>query len=197
MGVGISWHLTIRFRFGGQRFDSKPILDSKPIIDSKTICDATRFLKHLSLTQSLKSLPTLCLIIKENQLMNYLLYFLFEKKLFLVTIMTFNEQCNNRCSLHFNTKWMCKKKKSIMNFSESKQNRSRENREKSKNRFFFPPLVTMVIHKHCTLHIYIRDFILSIESEPSETTIKHTETHTVTHTHTHTQSHTQSHTNTE
>ena len=93
-------------------------------------------------TQSLKSLPTLCLIIKENQQMNYLLYFLLEKKLFLVTIMTFNEQCNNRCSLHFNTKWMCKKKKSIMNFSESKQNRSRENREKSKNRFFFPPLLS-------------------------------------------------------
>src|SRR4029434_5895773 len=91
-------------------------------------------------TQSLKSLPTLCLIIKENQQMNYLLYFLFEKKLFLVTIMTFNEQCNNRCSLHFITKWMCKKllKKSIMNFSESRQNRSRENREKSKNQFFFP-----------------------------------------------------------
>src|SRR4029434_6071628 len=62
-------------------------------------------------TQSLKSLPTLCLIIKENQQMNYLHYFLLEKKLFLVTIMTFNEQCNNRCSLHFNTKWMCKKKK--------------------------------------------------------------------------------------
>ena len=55
-------------------------------------------------TQSLKSLPTLCLIIKENQQMNYLLYFLLEKKLSLVTIMTFNEQCNNRCSLHFNTK---------------------------------------------------------------------------------------------
>src|SRR4029434_5462595 len=75
--------------------------------------------------------------------------FLLEKKFFLVTIMTFNEQCNNRCSLHFNTKWMCKHfyffifiKKSIMNFSESRQNRSRENREKSKNRFFFfPPLV--------------------------------------------------------
>src|SRR4029434_11106782 len=105
-------------------------------------------------TQSLKSLPTLCLIIKENQQMNYLLYFLLEKKLFLVTIMTFNEQCNNRCSLHFNTKWMCKTflkkikiiiiifyffiKKSIMNFSESRRNRSRDNREKSKNRFFFP-----------------------------------------------------------
>ena len=29
-------------------------------------------------------------------------------------------------------------KKSIMNFSESRQNRSRENREKSKNRFFSP-----------------------------------------------------------
>ena len=30
-----------------------------------------------------------------------------------------------------------------MNFSESRQNRSRENREKSKNRFFFfPPLVS-------------------------------------------------------
>src|SRR4029434_7332012 len=94
-------------------------------------------------TQSLKSLPTLCLIIKENQQMNYLLYFLLEKKLFLVTIMTFNEQCDNRCSLYFNTKWMCKKKKkrSIMNFSESRQNRSRENREKSKNRFFPPPLL--------------------------------------------------------
>ena len=67
-------------------------------------------------TQSLKSLPTLCLIIKENQQMNYLLYFLLEKKLFLVTIMTFNEQCNNRCSLHFNTKWMCKKKKKKITF---------------------------------------------------------------------------------
>ena len=47
--------------------------------------------------------------------------------------MTFYEQCNNWCSLHFNTKWMCKKKclikKSIMNFSESRQNRSRENRD--------------------------------------------------------------------
>src|SRR4029434_3049262 len=32
-------------------------------------------------------------------------------------------------------------KKSIMNFSESRQNRSRENREKSKNRFF-PPTPT-------------------------------------------------------
>src|SRR4029434_6131912 len=90
-------------------------------------------------TQSLKSLPTLCLIIKENQHMNYLFIFLLEKKFFLVTIMTFNEQCNNRCSLHFNTKWVCKKK--IMSFSESKQNRCRENREKSKNRFFFPPLI--------------------------------------------------------
>ena len=28
-----------------------------------------------------------------------------------------------------------------MNFSETKQNRCRENREKSKNRFFFPPLL--------------------------------------------------------
>src|SRR4029434_10321304 len=92
----------------------------------------------------------------DNQQMNYLLYFLLEKKLFLVTIMTFNEQCNNRCSLHFNTKWMCKKKcfkkkiknylfifikKSIMNFSESRQNRSRENREKSKKKNS-PPLMT-------------------------------------------------------
>src|SRR4029434_6866538 len=151
-------HDSIRFRFRGQRFDSKSIIDSKPIFDSKTIIDyqflndktiidACRFLEQLSLLLSLKSLPTLCLIIKENQQMNYLLYFLLEKKLFLVTIMTFNEQCNNRCSLHFNTKWMCKKKyiylfifikKSIMNFSESRQNRSRENREKSKNRFFSP-----------------------------------------------------------
>src|SRR4029434_5871632 len=84
-------------------------------------------------TQSLKSLPTLCLIIKENQQMNYLLYFLLEKKLFLVTIMTFNEQCNNRCSLHFNTKWMCKKmfliKTSIMMCYDWRQSRSRENRE--------------------------------------------------------------------
>ena len=28
-----------------------------------------------------------------------------------------------------------------MNFSESRQNRSRKNREKPKNRFFFPPLL--------------------------------------------------------
>src|SRR4029434_10732873 len=73
--------------------------------------------------------------------------------------------CNNRCRLHFNTKLMCKKKKkkkkkklnffyffffikkSIMNFSESRQNRSRENREKSKNRFFSP---TPIIHHHTT-----------------------------------------------
>ena len=32
-----------------------------------------------------------------------------------------------------------------MNFSESRQNRSRENREKSKNRFFPPPLVMTVL----------------------------------------------------
>ena len=30
--------------------------------------------------------------------------------------MTFYEQCNNRCSLHFNTKWMCKKKIYIFYF---------------------------------------------------------------------------------
>src|SRR4029434_7201517 len=84
--------------------------------------------------------------------MNYLLYFLLEKRLFLVTIMTFYEQCNKRCSLHFNTKRMCFFffnfffiQKSIMNFSESRQNRSRENREKSKNRFFSPPLVCMCV----------------------------------------------------
>ena len=33
-------------------------------------------------TQSLKSLPTLCLIIKENQQMNYLLYFFIREKAF-------------------------------------------------------------------------------------------------------------------
>ena len=32
-------HDSIRFRFRGQRFDSKPILDSKPIIDTKPIID--------------------------------------------------------------------------------------------------------------------------------------------------------------
>ena len=31
-----------------------------------------------------------------------------------------------------------------MNFSESRQNRSRENREKSKNRFFPPPLLIII-----------------------------------------------------
>src|SRR4029434_2558805 len=95
--------------------------------------------------------------------MNYLLYFLLEKKFFLVTIMTFYEQCNNRCSLHFNTKWMCKKKniylfifikKSIMNFSESRQNRSRENREKSKNRFF-PPTPSMYVCMYVCTYVCI------------------------------------------
>src|SRR4029434_4519227 len=106
--------------------------------------------------------PTLCLIIKENQQITFSI-FLLEKKLFLVTIMTFNEQCNNRCSLHFNTKRMCKKKiiiiiiiiikKSIMNFSESRQNRSRENREKSKNRFFPPPLLN-ITHQIRQMHVH-------------------------------------------
>src|SRR4029434_10768525 len=90
----------------------------------------------IRLLLSLKSLPTLCLIIKENQQMNYLLYFFIREKAF--PCHNYDLQCNNRCSLHFNTKWMCKKKKkSIMNFSESRQNRSRENRKKSKNRLFF------------------------------------------------------------
>ena len=36
-----------------------------------------------------------------------------------------------------------------MNFSESRQNRSRENREKSKNRFFFPtPINSPVVQAY-------------------------------------------------
>src|SRR4029434_1967114 len=81
--------------------------------------------------------------------------FLLEKKFFLVTILTFYEQCNNRCSLHFNTKLMCFFiKKSIMNFSESRQNRSRQKREKSKNRFFFPPLVCVCVCVCVCVHLY-------------------------------------------
>ena len=39
VGVGISWHLTIRFDSDSEVFDSKPIIDSKPILDSKPIID--------------------------------------------------------------------------------------------------------------------------------------------------------------
>src|SRR4029434_5942342 len=45
------------------------------------------------------------------------------------------------------------KKKSIMNFSESRQNRSRENREKSKNRFFSPTPACTHSHTHTHTHI--------------------------------------------
>src|SRR4029434_4004252 len=102
IGVGISWHLTIRFDSDSEVNDSIlnrfSILNRLSIINSKTIIDASQFLKHLSLLLRVSNHLLLCV-------------FLLEKKFFLVTIMTFYEQCNNRCSLHFNTKWMCKKKK--------------------------------------------------------------------------------------
>ena len=44
-----------------------------------------------------------------------------------------------------------------MNFSESRQNRSKENREKSKNRFFLPPLFISIMQ---ILNIYQFTFFL-------------------------------------
>src|SRR4029434_251866 len=85
IGVGISWHLTIRFDSDSEVNDSilhpLSILNRLSIINSKTIIDASQFLKHLSLLLRVSNHFLLCV----------------------VTIMTFYEQCNNRCSLHFNT----------------------------------------------------------------------------------------------
>ena len=88
IGVGISWHLTIRFDSDSVVNDSilnrlsilhrLSILNRLSIINSKPI---KRLSMHVDF-QSLKSLPTLCLIIKENQQMNYLLYFFIREKAF-------------------------------------------------------------------------------------------------------------------
>src|SRR4029434_557847 len=90
----------------------------------------------------------------DNQQMNYLLYFVIREKAMNNAII--DAAC-------ISTQNGCVKKKiekSIMNFSESRQNRSRENRDKSKNQFFFPPLVCMCLCMYlgidlgaCTMHV--------------------------------------------
>src|SRR4029434_410537 len=52
-------------------------------------------------------------------------------------------------------------KKSIMNFSESRQNRSRENREKSKKRFFSPHLVCVAPEVSVSVCVCVSDARLS------------------------------------
>src|SRR4029434_676727 len=90
-------------------------------------------------------------------------------------------------------------KKSIMNFSESRQNRSRENREKSKNRFFFPPLHTSITNSHQIHYLHIpspRCTHTHARTHTHTNTHMHTHTHTHTHTHSHTDTHKHMHTHT-
>src|SRR4029434_9127612 len=82
-----------------------------------------------------------------------------------------------------------KKKKSIMNFSESRKNRFRENREKSKNLFFFHPPYRTPTKKHT----YCAP---TTKTHTHTTRYTHRHTHTAIHTHRHTHTHTDTHTHT-